>query len=51
MISQWCDRQFGTQHQIEDTYGYVDTISNPYIAMNRCKQQIKQEMSNSKNER
>lgn len=51
MISQWCDKQFGTYHNIEDTYGYVDTVSNPYIAMNRCKEQIKQEMSKNKNER
>ena len=51
MISQWCDKQFGINHNVEDTYGYVDTISNPYIAMNRCKQQIKQEMFNIKNEK
>ena len=45
MISQWCDKQFGTDHEVEDTYGFVDTISNPYVAAKRTIDQIEKEIS------
>ena len=55
IISQWCflngvTKQFGTDHEVEDTYGFVDTISNPYVAAKRTIDQIKKEMS-KQNER
>lgn len=45
IISQWCDKQFGTDHEVEDTYGFVDTLSNPYVAAKRTIDQIEKEMS------
>ena len=48
IISQWCDKHFGTDHEVEDTYGFVDTISNPYVAAKRTIEQIEKEFEQRK---
>lgn len=40
MISQWCDVHCGPD-KVEDTWGFVDTLSNPYEAAERTIQDIK----------
>ena len=40
MISKWCDANCGVD-VVEDTWGYVDTLSNPYEAAERTIQDIK----------
>ena len=39
-ISQWCDANCGPD-KVEDTWGFVDTLSNPYEAAERTIQDIK----------
>ena len=39
-ISKWCDIHCGPD-KVEDTWGYVDTLSNPYEAAERTIQDIK----------
>ena len=43
MISQWCDANIGPD-KVEDTWGYVDTLSNPYEAAERTIQDIKKNL-------
>lgn len=44
IISQWCDKQFGTDHGVEDTWGFVDTLNNPYVAAERTILDIKKNL-------
>lgn len=43
MISQWCDVHFGPD-KVEDTWGFVDTLSNPYEAAKRTILDIKKNL-------
>lgn len=43
LISHWCDANIGPD-KVEDTWGYVDTLSNPYEAAERTIQDIKNNM-------
>ena len=40
LISQWCDTNCEPD-SVEDTWGFVDTLSNPYEAAERTIQDIK----------
>ena len=40
MISEWCDANCEPD-SVEDTWGFVDTLSNPYEAAERTIQDIK----------
>ena len=42
-ISQWCDSNIGPD-KVEDTWGYVDTLSNPYEAAKRTILDIKKNL-------
>ena len=42
-ISQWCDANCGPD-KVEDTWGYVDTLSNPYEAAKRTISDIKKNL-------
>lgn len=43
MISQWCDVHCGPD-KVEDTWGFVDTLSNPYEAAKRTISDIKKNL-------
>ena len=44
MISKWCDANCGID-AVEDTWGYVDTLSNPYEAAERTIKDIKNNLT------
>ena len=43
LISKWCDANCGVD-AVEDTWGYVDTLSNPYEAAERTIKDINRSM-------
>lgn len=44
MISQWCDANCGP-FKVEDTWGYVDTLTNPHESAKRTIQDIERNMN------